>query len=824
MISLTGVSFWTITFSLFAHVSCQAAEQNAGIDSSPDHSLIQPETSLMPSRPIDIDKQLRTALEAKGPDYIPRTEHLLANGQPEYINRLILEDSPYLLQHAHNPVDWYAWGAEAFNKAKQEDKPVFLSIGYSTCHWCHVMERESFENPQIARFLNSNFISIKVDRELLPDVDAYYMTAVMLTSGHGGWPMSSFLTQDGKPFFSGTYFPPEQFLALLQRANQVWNTQRKDILQQAEQITTEVKRIMASKREAHTIDNSVINQAVTNILAHYDDIEGGFGRAPKFPNEPYLFLLLESAIRTGNEEAFAAVEHSLNAMAHGGIYDQIGGGFHRYSTDNHWLVPHFEKMLYNQANLARIYLRAYQITGKSEYAYIARETLDYILREMTSPEGGFYSATDADSEGEEGTFFLWRPDEIEKTLAPEEMALAIDLYNITPGGNFEGKNILHLPVSLKDYAKKKNQQLPDFVDRLAKLKEKMRLIRNKRPAPIRDEKVITAWNGMMISAFSNAASVLDELRYQEAAINAANYILANNRHDSGRLSRASLDSHSSIEARQEDYAYFAEALINLYDNTDQSHWLEQAENKVQEMIDQFWDSEAGGFFMNSDSNETPLPTRPKEANDSAIPSGNSVALGVLTKLARRTSKDIYFNHAEATLAAFSGEIKQQPHAYTYMLASTDEFLNGEQKPRIYSSKGRVVATATIDPNGHNKLTLKIKIAPGWHINAHKPLNNKLIATEIGIDREKSDWQLHQIEYPPPLIKKLGFQQDRLALYEEIIEIRARLVKPNGSDSTLVKSLPVLLDIQACNDEICLPPETLILRIFPVQLSSEESED
>jgi uncharacterized protein YyaL (SSP411 family) len=772
----------------------------------------------------DIDEQLREALEAKGPDYIPRTGHLLANGQPEYINRLILEDSPYLLQHAHNPVDWHAWDTETFEKAKEEDKPVFLSIGYSTCHWCHVMEHESFENPEIACFLNSNFISIKVDRELLPDVDAYYMAAVMLTSGHGGWPMSSFLTPDGKPFFSGTYFPPGQFFALLQRAHQVWRNQRNDILQQADQITAEVKRIMASKREAHTIDNSIISQAVTNILAHYDKFEGGFGQAPKFPNEPYLFLLLESATRTDNKEALAAVEHSLNAMAQGGIYDQIGGGFHRYSTDNHWLVPHFEKMLYNQANLARIYLQAYQITGKSEYAYIARETLDYILREMTSSKGAFYSATDADSEGEEGTYFLWRPDEIEKTLNPEEMALAIDLYNITPGGNFEGKNILYLPVSLKDYAKKNNKHLPTFINRLAELKKKMRLLRNKRPAPIRDEKVITAWNGMMISAFSIAASILDEPRYQVAAINAANYILANNQHDSGLLSRASLDSYSSIEARQEDYAYIAEAFINLYDNTNQSYWLDRAENTAQEMINQFWDSEAGGFYMNADSNETPLPTRPKEANDSAIPSGNSVALCVLTKLASRTGKDIYFNHAEATLAAFSGEIKQKPFAYTYMLACTDEFLNGEQKPRVYGGKGRVVATAAIDPNSHDKLIVKIKIAPGWHINAHEPFDNKLIATEIGVDRKQSDWQLHQIEYPSPQIKKLDYQQDSLAIYEEIIEIRAMLTKPNGSDSALVKSIPVHLIIQACNDKFCLAPETLVLRIFPVQLSSEEGDD
>jgi uncharacterized protein YyaL (SSP411 family) len=352
----------------------------------------------------------------------------------------------------------------------------------------------------------------------------------------------------------------------------------------------------------------------------------------------------------------------------------------------------------------------------------------------------------------------------------------------------------------------------------------MRLLRNKRPAPIRDDKVITAWNGMMISAFSNAASILDESRYQVAAINAANYILANNQHDSGLLSRASLDSHSSIEARQEDYAYIAEAFINLYDNTNQSYWIDQAENTTRKMIDQFWDREAGGFYMNADSNDAPLPTRPKEANDSAIPSGNSVALCVLTKLASRTGKDIYLNHAEASLAAFSGEIKQQPHAYAYMLACTDEFLNGEQKPRVYGGKGKVVATAAIDPNRHDKLILKIKIAPGWHINAHKPLDKNLIATEIVVDRKKSDWQLHQIEYPSPQIKKLGFQQDSLALYEDMIEIHAMLIKPNGSNPTLVKSIPVHLNIQACNDEFCLPPETLVLRIFPVQLSSGEGDE
>ncbi|OGT34273.1 MAG: hypothetical protein A2W28_06905 [Gammaproteobacteria bacterium RBG_16_51_14] len=639
--------------------------------------------------------------------------------------------------------------------------------------------------------------------------------------------MSSFLTQEGNPFFSGTYYPPEQFKDILQRVNEAWETRRELIQDQSEQIMTGVRRAMASRRDAQRIDLTVINQAVTHILAHYDRREGGFGQAPKFPNEPYLFLLLEAVQRNGDMSTLTAIEHSLNAMARGGIYDQIGGGFHRYSTDNRWLVPHFEKMLYNQANLVRIYLRAYQITGKPEYARIARETLDYILREMTSPEGGFYSATDADSEGGEGNFFLWDINQIENALPPAEAELAIGVFNITPQGNFEGRNILYLPVALQDYASRENLPLPELSVSLERLKAKLRLARNKRPAPLRDDKIITAWNGMMISAFADAAMIFQEPRYLDTAVNAANYILTKNRDDSGRYWRASLGDHTSIEARQEDYACFAEALVSLYDRTNHLSWLAQAEKVTLHMIDLFWDTEAGGFFMNAGLTESLLPARPKEASDSASPSGNSVALRVLTKLARRTGKEIYLDHAEATLAAFSSEIKQHPHAHSYLLTGTAELLYGEQNTLQYGSRGNVVAEVTVKPDGHAQtlLTVTVRIAPGWHINAHQPLDRYLKATGLRMNSDQSGWHLYDVEYPSPLIKKLGFQQDELALYENNIEIRARIGKPGVADSNQLKvPPPVHLDIQACNDELCLPPESLVLSLFPVQFSRDMEGD
>ncbi|MGH3449623.1 MAG: thioredoxin domain-containing protein, partial [Haloechinothrix sp.] len=488
--------------------------------------------------PAELRERLWRAYRAMGPDYEPRSEHLEPDGTPQHVNRLILEDSPYLIQHAHNPVDWYAWGEDAFDKARREDKPVFLSIGYSTCHWCHVMERESFDNVEVARYLNEHFVAIKVDREQRPDVDDIYMTAVQLLTGRGGWPMSSWLTPDGEPFFGGTYYPRDVFLNILQQVVQAWRDQRPEVVNQASRLAAAVKQVTAAAGEAAELGEEVLAAAVEQSLARHDPRLGGFSPAPKFPHEPELLFLLDRVLRTRDGKALAAVETSLDHMARGGIYDQMGGGFHRYSTDARWLVPHFEKMLYNQAHLSRAYLEAYRITGNRLHERVARQTLDYVLRDMTSPEGGFYSATDADSEGREGEFFVWTPEQIRQVLPKEDAELAIALFGVTEGGNFEGKKtILHLPESLSAYSEANEVDRDVLFSRVDRIRQRLYEAREKRIHPLRDDKIVTAWNGMMITSLARAADLLGDERYRTAAERAAELLWKTNRREDGSLWR-----------------------------------------------------------------------------------------------------------------------------------------------------------------------------------------------------------------------------------------------------------------------------------------------
>jgi len=731
------------------------------------------------------------ALAAKGENYQPRTEHLLSNGQPKFTNRLILESSPYLLQHAHNPVDWYAWGPEAFEKARRENKPIFLSIGYSTCHWCHVMERESFENLAIARLMNEHFVCIKVDRERHPEIDKVYMTAVMMIAKHGGWPMSSFLTPDGKPFWGGTYFRPDTFTDLLKQVAQLWQQDRPKLIAQANNITNAVRQLTAASGKAREVGENAIKQAIINILARHDDFLGGFSNAPKFPNENLLLLLLESAQR-GNKQALAAAEKTLTAMAQGGIYDQIGGGFHRYATDDHWLTPHFEKMLYNQAHIARAYVLAYQLTGKAIYATVARQTLDYVLREMTSAQGGFYSATDADSEGEEGLFFLWTPAQIRAVLNKKEAQLALSLYDVTEDGNFEGKNILYLPVSLEEYAKK--HAIPGLIKKVELIRKKLRRARDKRKPPLRDDKILTAWNGMMITTLAQAADILGEPRYLMAAQTAANFIWS--KQGQGELWRVYLHGKASISAHQNDYAYFAEALLSLYDASGESVWLKRAKEIVEGMLTHFWDKEQSGFFMNRADN-TLLIVRPKSPADSAIPSGNAVAVRVLAMLATRTGESRYRDKANATLNAFSEAITRYPSRYAYMLLAADELLHGELGMRRYGARGAVKVTAKLE---NNWIVVELNIREGWHINAHQPLQKNLIATRL--DGE----QLGQVFYPKPEYIRLSFQQSTLALYQGKVRLRGKLL------SQIPGALSIKVQFQACDDKRCLPPEEMVFKV------------
>ncbi len=758
-----------------------------------------------------LQQSLAEAFEARGGDYQPRTEHLNPDGSPIYINRLISEDSPYLLQHAHNPVNWYPWGQAAFDEAKRLDRPVFLSIGYATCHWCHVMERESFESEAIARIINRDYIAIKVDREQRPDVDATFMQAVILLNGSGGWPMSSFLTPDGKPFYGGTYFPPTRFTSLLNRIAELWQGNRTALLSQAEQLSEAVASSTQVQGQAQAIGEQEYQRAIDIALQRYDKALGGFGQAPKFPQESVLYLLLENARRTLHQPSLAAAHGSLQQMARGGIHDHIAGGFHRYSTDNQWLVPHFEKMLYNQAALARNYLSAFQLTSDPQHARTAQRILDYVLREMTSPAGAFYSATDADSEGKEGTFFVWTPDQLEQALGKADAALASAVWNVTEAGNFEGHNILHLPDSIEALAEKLSEQyglsaqaLQAKIDRFS---DQLLILRNQREHPLLDDKILTEWNAMMITALTEASQVLDNPDYLVAASRAAQWIWKTNRRANGQFWRVHFEGHSSIEATQADLAYLAEAMLALYDTSGDnpgvnSQWLDYARALTNAMIEQFWDADQGGFFMgNASVAGALLPTRPKDLHDGATPSGNGVAMRVLARLWHRTGDDRYKQYANQLLAAFSGLITQHTDAYSYLLLGASELLWGESGALQYAARGRVRVHGAVNERG--EIQISIDIAPGWHINANQPLQDYLIGTRLEAQAPNT---LEAVNYPHPTSHVLGFQRETLSLYQDNVVIRAQW------SGTKTGAVSLELMLQACDDNVCLAPETLVFNL------------
>ncbi len=754
-----------------------------------------------------LQHRLDSALKSKGPDYKARTKHKV-NGQPVYTNRLILADSPYLLQHAHNPVNWYSWGEEAFATAKRENKPVFLSIGYATCHWCHVMEEESFESIEVAKILNEHFISIKVDREQHPDIDATYMTAVTMITGRGGWPMSSFITHEGKPFFGGTYYPQPSFVDLLTKVSSAWEKQQPSLLKQAERLATAVKNETSKQGAVTTLEQSAVQTAVNQILAGFDQQNGGFSQAPKFPNEPLLLLLLQAAERNNQPQIMDALNKTLSAMAQGGLYDQIGGGFHRYSTDDQWLVPHFEKMLYNQAYLTRVYARAYRLTHNPLYARVVRQTLDYALREMRHSQGVFYSATDADSEGEEGTYFVWTLDEIKKALSPEDADFIIQLYGATAGGNFEGKNIFYLTESLIDTASAKKLPLSDLLVKLDPIIEALRTYRQKRIPPLTDNKIIVAWNGMLITALAEAGDILNEPRYIDAAKKAAASIWKSQRPAQGKLWRINLDNKASIVAKQSDYAHFAESLLALSDITDDQIYFNRARELADEMVDQFMDASSGTLLMGKDQL---LFTQPKEAYDGAIPSGNAVAVRVFNRLFNRSGTDVYNDYATKILQGFSESIMRQPMAYAYMLAQLDELKKGEMGAHLNAARSAIKVDAKLSELNTDQynLTVHFKIKPDWHINGHKPLQKQLIATKINVDDQQ--WQLSDIQYPQAELIQTNFNKETLALYQGEFKITANLI---AKESTIYKPIKIDLTLQACNQDSCLAPELLTLLVNP----------
>ena len=595
-------------------------------------------------------------------------------------NRLAKETSPYLLQHQNNPVDWYPWGEEAIEKSRREDRPIFLSIGYSACHWCHVMEHESFESEAIARMLNENFVAIKVDREERPDLDQIYMNAVQMLTGHGGWPMSVFLTPELKPFYGGTYWPPHAsrgmpgFDQILLGIDDAWKNRRDQALTAAEQLTAELQNLgRVASGDAGALDVDLLDAAAGQLRSTFDNVYGGFGQAPKFPHPMDLQLLLRVWHRTHQQGPLDMVRLSLDRMAAGGIYDHLGGGFARYSVDARWLVPHFEKMLYDNALLAGAYLDAYLVTGEEGYARVLRETLNYVIRDMTNPGGGFYSTEDADSEGHEGLFYTWTPDEIEAVLGEERGATFGRVYDVTDDGNFEGRSILNLPKTLAQCAAILGRETQELAAELAEGREKLFAVREGRVRPGRDDKVIVAWNGLMIDSMARAGAALNEPEYVITADEVASFILARMRRDDERLLHSWRNGQAKLDAYLDDYAALANSLVTLYEANFKERWIDEAVQLMDTVLDKFADPAGGGFFYTASDHEQ-LIARNKELTDSSVPSGNSLAALAFLRLGRLLGRGDYLDAAEQVLAVAVPIMQRAPMAAGQMLLALDFYM------------------------------------------------------------------------------------------------------------------------------------------------------
>jgi len=630
-------------------------------------------------------------------------------------NHLANETSPYLLQHADNPVDWYPWGEEALMKAKAEDKPIFLSIGYSACHWCHVMAHESFEDEKVAAILNEHFVSIKVDREERPDLDRIYMSAVQAMTGRGGWPMSVFLTPDGQPFYGGTYFPPEprygmlSFTGVLHAVLDAWQNQREELVEGGERLVAamQAQNSVREGREHEDLKRDTLKSAFENLLLSVDSVHGGWGGGPKFPQPMALEFLLRYHYGTSESQALEMVIQTLDAMARGGMYDQIGGGFHRYSVDDHWLVPHFEKMLYDNAQLARVYLHAWQVTGDPFYRAIVEETLDYVVREMMNPEGGFYSTQDADSEGEEGRFFVWSPDEIRDLLGKESSEF-MAAYGVTEAGNFEGRSILEF---VGDVA-----QRPALLEK----REALFTAREQRVHPSRDEKVLTAWNGLMLATFAEAARVLTQgdgsneraELYRGVAERNADFLLRQLRREDGRLYRSWKDGEAKVNGYLSDYTHLIDGLLELYQITFEPRWYLAANELAEAMIEHF-SAPDGGFFDTSDDHEA-LIIRPRELQDNAVPSGNGMATFVLSRLAGLSGEPRYGDLAWDNLVGVQSLLEQYPLGFGQWLIALDYVLSHPLEIAIVGEPEAVETSTLLDVsrNGYRPHQIVAMSIPG----------------------------------------------------------------------------------------------------------------
>ncbi|QDU29925.1 Glycosyl hydrolase family 76 [Anatilimnocola aggregata] len=634
-------------------------------------------------------------------------------------NRLAAESSPYLLQHQNNPVDWYPWGEEALQRSKAEEKPIFLSIGYSACHWCHVMEHESFENVGIANELNRLFVCIKVDREERPDLDQIYMNAVQLMTGRGGWPMSVFLTPDLSPFYGGTYWPPTArmgmpgFLDVVRAVADAWQNRRHLAVQQASEMTEHLKQIGADESASDPLELDLLDHDCQQLQRAFDPQFGGFGRAPKFPHSLDLQVLLRAWSRNQDPALLHIVTHTLDQMARGGIYDHLAGGFARYSVDERWLVPHFEKMLYDNALLTSAYLEVFQATANPQFAMVARETCDYILGWMTDEAGGFHSTEDADSEGEEGKFYVWKPDEITAILGQERGRVFCAAYDVTPRGNFEhGHSILNLPRPLSQVAAELGQEETILAVELAKCRQELLQVRERRIRPGKDDKILVSWNALMIDSLAKAAGVLHEPRYLQAAEKASTFLHEQLRAADGRLLHCWRHGKAKLAAYLDDYAYLANAWISLYEANFDARWLERASELCETLLQHFADAEGGGFYFTADDHEQ-LIFRNKDLHDSSVPSGNAMAATALVRLGKLTGNQTYLNAAEGALRAAMGVMQRTPTAAGQLFIALDLLL-------VPTSELVVIGDASSEPTASLLREFQQRFIPRRVLAAHQP--------------------------------------------------------------------------------------------------------
>ena len=783
-------------------------------------------------------------------------------------NRLARESSPYLLLHAHNPVDWYPWGLEALEAAKRENKPIFLSIGYSSCFWCHVMEREVFENEEIAKYMNEHFINVKVDREERPDLDDIYMTALQVyfqaagSAQGGGWPLSIFLTPDGHPIAGGTYFPPEDlpgrpgFPTVMRTIHNVWANQEADIRQAGALLAAEVQRVMKPRVSLQPVPltRALVDASVAACLEQYDPEYGGLDFNPQQPNQPkfpvpsrLMLLQAQAGRKSANPQATQALDKTLQAMAAGGIYDHLGGGFHRYSTDRQWLVPHFEKMLYDNAQLAGAYAHAYKRTNRGSYRRTAEETIAFVLGEMTDPKGGFYSALDAETDGVEGAHYVWSPEEVQRILGADDARLFNAAYGLDQPEFFEHGYVLRLPRSLDESAEKLQLPIGQLHARLSPMRTKLLEVRRQRPPLLKDDKVLTSWSGLMITGLAEAGRQLKEPRYIATAEKGAMFIAGEMRDDEGRLQRTWRNGEAKIEAYLDDYAFLIQGLLALHAATDDDKWLHAARRLMDDQVELFWDPQEKGFFFTSHRHEK-LLARTKDAYDSVLPSGNSVSARNLVRLAVLTDDPRYKEYATDTLQVFAPMLKRTPGSLPYLALALQEYIDafGEQAvspssppavagantptsppstpPKSATGSEKLIpfAAQSDDPSGQHKaratlylgtdklvagkptrVAVVIEIDRSWHLNANPPRPDYVIPTELSL-KSSLGTKLEQMQYPQGHDFTVEGIDEPLLVYEKRVVLRGEITAPADAAGK-TDELTFTLRYQACNDKTCSRP-------------------